>query len=112
VLLSVRDADAWWRSASDTIFPASRKTPPGEWRDMVEALFAMRFTSRLDDRDAAVAAYEAHNDRVRREVPSGRLLEWRTGDGWGPLCAALRLPVPDEPFPHVNTTADFLAGHH
>ncbi|WP_182481228.1 sulfotransferase [Nocardioides immobilis] len=29
------------------------------------------------------------------------------GDGWSPLCAALDLPVPDEPFPRVNTSADW-----
>ena len=30
-----------------------------------------------------------------------------TGDGWEPLCTALGVPVPDEPFPHTNTAADF-----
>jgi hypothetical protein len=29
--------------------------------------------------------------------------------GWGPLCAALGIEPPDEPFPHVNTTEEFLA---
>jgi hypothetical protein len=36
-------------------------------------------------------------------------VEWHPGDGWAPICAALALPVPDEPFPHVNTTAEFRA---
>jgi Sulfotransferase domain len=40
-------------------------------------------------------------------VPAGRLIQWRTGDGWEPLCRALGLSVPSEPFPHVNTTGDF-----
>ncbi|MEX2525620.1 MAG: sulfotransferase [Gammaproteobacteria bacterium] len=48
------------------------------------------------------------NDAVRRGVPPERLLEWRAGDGWEPLCRALGLPVPDEPFPHANTTDEFL----
>jgi hypothetical protein len=46
---------------------------------------------------------------VRASVPPDRLLEWRTGDGWAPICAVLDLPVPAEPFPHVNTTSDFRA---
>ena len=40
-------------------------------------------------------------------MPAERLVEWRPGDGWAPLCAALGVPVPDEPFPHVNSAAEF-----
>jgi hypothetical protein len=111
VLLSVRDPDSWWKSASTTIFPASRSMAGSPWFDMVEAMFASRFTSRLDDRDACVAAFERHNEEVRRRVPRGRLLAWRASDGWEPLCRALGAPVPDEPFPRANTSEDFLAMH-
>ena len=106
VLLSVRDAESWWRSAHDTIFPVSRLAPP-EWRAMLDDIFAARFTSRLDDRDACIAAFERHNAAVREAVPRARLLEWRASDGWAPLCAALDLPVPAEPFPHANSTEEF-----
>ena len=37
---------------------------------MVEAVFSARFTDRRDDRDACIAAFEQHDARVRREVPS------------------------------------------
>ena len=111
VLLSVRDADAWWSSASETIFPALLKQTGGPWREMIEALFASRFTDAITDRDAAIAAYEAHTARVRAEVPAHRLLEWRASDGWQPLCAALSLPVPSEPFPRVNSKEEFLNTH-
>jgi hypothetical protein len=46
---------------------------------------------------------------VRAEIPDSRLLEWRPQDGWEPICRALDLPVPEGPFPHVNTTEDFRA---
>jgi hypothetical protein len=108
VVLSVRDAESWWRSASGTIFPSARKAG-GPWRAMVEDLFANRFTSALEERDACIAAFERHNAEVRRRVPKSRLLEWRASEGWAPLCSALGLPVPDEPFPRVNTSEDFLA---
>jgi hypothetical protein len=112
VLLSVRDdADAWWRSASKTIFDAlSRPSPPemAAWSEMVRAMFT-RFTEDWQDEDAAKAAYEAHNAAVRDAVPADRLVEYRAGDGWEPLCTALGAPVPDGPFPHVNTTDDFRA---
>lgn len=110
VLLSVRDADAWWQSASETIFPASLSIDPGSpWRAMMDEIYATRFTSALDDRDACVAAYEAHNARVRRAVPPERLVEWTPSDGWGPLCRALGVPVPSEPFPRTNTKEEFQA---
>ena len=46
---------------------------------------------------------------MRADVDPARLVEWQPGDGWEPICAALDVPVPDEPFPHVNSTADFRA---
>jgi hypothetical protein len=67
------------------------------------------FTPDLGDADAAKAAYVAHNERVRATAPPERLLEWSPGDGWAPICAALGLAVPDERFPHVNTTDEFNA---
>src|SRR3546814_8179747 len=50
--------------------------------------------------EAAVAAAEAWNADVRATAPADRLVIWQTGDGWEPICDALGLPVPDEPFPH------------
>ncbi|MGZ8766244.1 MAG: sulfotransferase, partial [Acidimicrobiia bacterium] len=79
------------------------------WRRMVLGFLATRFTDQLEDEAAAKAAYARHNATVRSSVPPDRLLEWQPGDGWDPLCAALGVAVPQEPFPHVNTTADFRA---
>ena len=67
------------------------------------------FTPRWRERDGAMAGYEAHNAAVREAVPAGRLVEWRAGDDWEPICAALGVPIPEEPFPHVNTTEEFQA---
>jgi hypothetical protein len=109
VVLSVRDPEAWWRSAHETIFSTLNRVPSSEWRAMIEALFTARFTADVTDRDACIAAFERHNARVRASVPPGRLLEWHASQGWEPLCAALGLPVPDEPFPHVNTREEWAA---
>jgi len=110
VLLSVRDAESWWQSARQTIFPAALSAD-GEWRAMLDDLFAARFTRKLEDRSACIAAFERHNAEVRKRVPASRLVEWRAQDGWAPLCAALGVPVPNEPFPRANTTEEFLAVH-
>lgn len=111
VLLSTRSPESWWQSASTTIFEVLREgleTSPG-FTEMIEAIFSTRFTAEVFDRDAAIAAYERHNAEVRASVPAGRLIEWSPGDGWAPLCEGLGLPVPAEPFPHVNTSAEFRA---
>ena len=105
VILSSRPAEEWYASASNTIFQAIGLE--GEWRATLRRLLAERFSDRLDDKAAMIEAYERHNDRVRRAVAPGRLLEWTPTDGWGPLCAFLDRPVPDEPFPVTNTTSDF-----
>jgi hypothetical protein len=112
VLLSCRaDGEQWWRSANATIFQAIDRLgegPPGQQR-MVYDLLDLRFTPAWREHDASVAAYLRHNEEVRKRVPVGRLVEWRPGDDWGPLCEALAVPEPGEPFPHVNSTADFRA---
>jgi Sulfotransferase domain len=112
VLLSTRrDAAAWWKSANETIFVGMRSGPPYStpMLDMAATLVRARFCADVSDQAAAIAAYERHNAAVRAEVPKERLVEWQPGDGWAPLCRALGVPVPDEPFPHVNTTEEFQA---
>ncbi len=109
VLLSVRDADAWWRSASRTIFPATRASEEGPFRSMIEALWGHRFTNDTGNEERCKRLFLENIDRVRREVPPERLVEWRPGDGWEPICSALGLTVPGTAFPHTNTTAEFNA---
>jgi hypothetical protein len=108
ILLSTRDAEAWWRSASSTIFEVIQGVS-GPWREMIDAMFAARFTGAIHDREAAIAAFDAHNRAVRAGAPAARLVEWQAGDGWAPICAALGVPIPDLPFPHVNSTEEFRA---
>lgn len=113
ILLSVRDPDSWWRSASTTIFPAmatyfAPDAPADGWTGMGVGMMTT-FTSGWQDEDSAKAAFVAYNDNVRRTAPADRLLEWQPGDGWGPLCARLGVAEPDEPFPHANTAAETRA---
>jgi hypothetical protein len=110
ILLSVREsADAWWTSANATIFQALQieraRGPEASWQ---AAFFETRAPIMLDE-DAAKAYYEEHNADVRAHAPADRLLEYRAGDGWEPLCAALGVAVPDTPFPHANTSEEFRA---
>jgi hypothetical protein len=115
VLLSTRrDAATWLKSARATILDNG---PENKMEDdpslpgfvpMVRDMFTL-FEPDWRDDGAAMAAYDRHNASVRREVLAERLVEWQPGDGWQPLCTALGVAAPDEPFPHVNTTDEFRA---
>jgi len=114
VLLSTRESsEAWWTSMESTIIPRLSEPVPADEpetarrRAMILELVQTRFSAQWRDRDGAIGAYERHNDDVRRAVARERLIDWQPSDAWQPICAALDLPVPEEPFPHVNTVADF-----
>jgi hypothetical protein len=106
VVLSLRDKPgSWWRSADRTILPGARSEQPADlrdWQAMFHELLRERLTPQWEDPRAANEAYDRHVEQVRATAPAGRLLEWRASDGWAPLCRALQLPVPDEPFPHFT----------
>jgi len=115
VLLSTRSSSQqWWESASSTILVRRDPTDDGarDFWAMVTDMFEKSLgTIDLTDERAVRAAYDDHNAAVRAAIAPERLFEYQPGDGWAPLCAALDLPEPDEPFPHTNTRDEFRARH-
>jgi len=111
VILSRRvDAATWWGSVDQTVWEGMRReTGFEQWDRMVGGLCDRFGVSDVHDREQAIEAYEAQNQAVRDQVPPDRLLEWQPSDGWAPLCKALDVDVPDEPFPRRNPTAEFRA---
>jgi len=112
VILSVRDSfDTWWKSANNTILAKiddAAEFAGQTWADMIDAIWDKTFEGApRTDRDAVEAAYHRYHERVRETIPAERLVEFTTGAGWKPLCEALDLPIPDEPFPFLNTTKDW-----
>ena len=65
------------------------------------------FDGNIDDPDLAVAAFNRHTAEVQKHIDSERLLVYEVKQGWQPLCAFLGQPVPAEPFPRVNSRAEF-----
>ncbi|MGI9406482.1 MAG: sulfotransferase family protein [Hyphomicrobiaceae bacterium] len=108
VLLSVRDPEDWYASATKTIFRTS-EDEPSALDEMWRAITRTRFCDAFEDKEKMIAAMLAHNNAVKAAIPQERLVVYPTGAGWQPLGDALHLPLPDTPFPHRNTTADFLA---
>eukprot|EP01084_Bolivina_argentea_P279789 478372_1 len=44
-----------------------------------------------------------HIEKVKRIVPPNQLLIFKVSDGWNPLCEFLQKPIPDKPFPRINS---------
>jgi len=116
VLLSVRDPDVWFESTQATIFSERgiamlKGTPMQEFFD--KTLWNV-FGDRIHDRNFMVDAFKRHNEEVQRTIPKERLLVYEASQGWDPLCAFLNVPVPNTPFPRVNSReemTDMLAAH-
>ncbi|WP_218009256.1 sulfotransferase family protein [Herbidospora cretacea] len=125
VILTVRDPDAWYESAQQTIFHHQIE-PRQLWRRLVHRLVLKRvpdyaqfplmawttvaarvFDGRLDDRDHCIEVFRRHNEEVRATIPAERLLVFECRQGWEPLCRFLGVPIPDVPFPHVNDRTEF-----
>jgi len=123
VILTVRDPERWYESASNTIFARMREFAEALARDdaenidparrahmrMVTAVVVDKAFGGSLDRDHAVQVFNAHNDEVRRTIPPERLLVYEAGQGWEPLCTFLGVPVPETPYPKVNSSDDFAA---
>ena len=112
VLLSTREPDAWYRSASNTIFQPVAATPPGleQWfGTTLHKMFEERFSDDLGNPTKMMDAFERHNAEVRAGVPEDRLLEWTVSDGWEPICERLGVAVPNEAFPATNSTNETRA---
>ena len=111
ILLSVRDSpETWWQSINTTILPVARRAlEPGwnEGRGLLDLLERFTGTRQWDDPATLTAAYERHNAHVRRNASPGRLLVWQASAGWEPICLALRLPIPEVPFPWTNRRSEW-----
>ena len=58
--------------------------------------------------ETAVQFFNEWNEQVKAEIPANRLLVFEVKQGWEPLCQFLGVPVPEEPFPHLNDTQSYV----
>jgi hypothetical protein len=111
VILTLRDPQSWYKSVSNTIMPAMRKPGEGAGPKLPGIFGPLLIGEKTFGNDFSeanmIAVYERHNAEVKRVIPPGRLLVFEAGEGWEPLCAFLGVPVPDVPYPLMNTTEEF-----
>jgi hypothetical protein len=114
VILTERDADDWYESFEETVYPvicSGVHSPDAGHRALQEMarelVLDLLLQGRFEDRARAIEIYQAHNRAVREHVDPDRLLILRLGEGWQPLCEFLQKEVPSVPFPHTNTRMEF-----
>ena len=105
VILTVRDADSWFDSVSETIFSPKMQgslvgSPVGA---MMQGVVFDAFGDRVNDRAFMTDWFTRRNQSVIDSLPPSRLLVFSPKEGWGPICAFLGVAVPKAPFPRVNS---------
>ena len=124
VVLTVRDADKWYDSATKTIlrempsfflaiirfvglFSKTANSYPAVYHYAKRIIDRGFFEGRTHDREHTKAIFNAWNEEVKRTVPADRLLVFEVREGWEPLCRFLGVPVPSVPFPRSNDGDSF-----
>jgi hypothetical protein len=126
VLLSVREPLAWERSMRETVWAvrhgeslvrllssAQAHVNP-QWRGFLEMIDRLvwegegTFASGHAEPQQLIDTMIRHNREVEGNVPPERLLVWSVEEGWERMCEFLEVPVPQQPFPHVNDRTEFL----
>jgi len=132
VILTVREPEGWVKSVKSTVlkrrfldptmlfavlglFPTYLSDPRDDQRKWPTKMFAAahKHCDKMNDFEAAI-----HNNRgveffhqwtseVESNVPKDRLLKFSVKEGWTPVCKFLDVPVPDVPFPRVNSSSEF-----
>ena len=111
IILTIRDPGRWYDSVNETIMSqmlvnGTKGSPFGE---LMQKIVWGTVDNRMQDKDFMVSYFEKRNKEIIDEVPAERLLVFEVKQGWEPLCEFLGLPVPDEPFPHINSREETRA---
>ncbi|KAK2810078.1 hypothetical protein FQN50_003272 [Emmonsiellopsis sp. PD_5] len=116
VILTTRDVDSWHSSVMKTVWwrvtdPEHRLVSNFSWAasmywPMLRKFFDTFFKGDFPNKGKQV--YLNHVEEVRSLVPAERLLEYKIGEGWGPLCEFLGEEIPDTPFPRGNDMQGFV----
>lgn len=126
VILTTRNADSWYKSFGDTII---KQAKPDFFRILSMSIrlpFKKKLRQQLNvfkyaggflkeffpegfqNKTETIKFYNDWNKRVMETVPKEKLLVYDVKEGWEPLCRFLGVTVPAKPFPHSNTTTEFL----
>ena len=112
VILTVRSAESWYNSFSQTIFAlvGSRDKAPPPMQPLLDMAIGVikktGFGGKSSQTDL-MKAFDDHVIAVKASIPPDRLLVFEVKEGWEPLCKFLGLPVPSMAFPATNKKEEF-----
>jgi len=105
IILSLRDPEKWYESTQETILSPAMAAGLEHlpFAPVVKNVVNRFFDDEIHDRDHLIRKFNQHNDEVIKTIPKDRLLVFEAKEGWAPLCKFLGKPVPNEPYPRVNS---------
>jgi hypothetical protein len=112
VILTVRDPESWYTSMKN--FISIRSDPKNRigWGGPLQVSKLLKsfaqnpdspLNGSLKDKESGMAAFTKHNQDVIEFVPKENLLIMELGEGWERLCEFLDKPIPDVPYPKLNS---------
>lgn len=120
IILVDRDVEAWYTSIEPLIdanfrldlliFAYLDPFFTGKLWKVIRRNMALtyRARSRSEAKANARQAFKDHYVSIRKATARDRLLEYKLGSGWEPLCRFLGKPIPDTEFPWLNESKLFL----
>ena len=110
-LLTISDAESWYRNYANLLAldDSIEQDLPDYWRPCsAMQSWGCKFVNDTEtDKKTCLENHHRHNSRVQEIIPAHKLLVYNWSDGWSPIAHFLNLPVPSEPFPHVDEIKEF-----
>ncbi len=105
VVLTTRDPDSWFESVSETIFSERMNSQihGSPFGALLKGVAFDAFDGDRQDRAFMTEWFTRRNREVVEALPPERLLVFHPRQGWEPLCEFLGVPVPEVPYPRVNS---------
>ncbi|RBR25454.1 uncharacterized protein FIESC28_01692 [Fusarium coffeatum] len=124
VIVTQQDVDSWLRNMNSAdarvlrwplwntlaSFDSKQAGPFWEYSKKVMPASFHTMTDFSTNSPARIVYYD-HYELVRRIVPANKMLEFRIEEGWAPLCKFLEKDIPNEKFPRVDESKDFVLRH-
>eukprot|EP01090_Pellita_catalonica_P018598 TRINITY_DN605_c0_g2_i1.p1 TRINITY_DN605_c0_g2~~TRINITY_DN605_c0_g2_i1.p1 ORF type:complete len:254 (+),score=26.01 TRINITY_DN605_c0_g2_i1:43-804(+) len=120
VILTVRDPERWYASCCQTIFCGLKfhkmllsrimhiiNSDLRNFSKLYHIFMGDNFDLKLNDKELCIKRFKQNIEQVKAAVDEKQLLVFEVKQGWEPLCKFLGIEIPDQPFPHVNSTEEF-----
>lgn len=119
IILVDRDIESWYKSIEPLIDANFRRDIlilawldpfyTGRLWKVTRRNMTLAYRARTASEAKANArqVFQDHYMRIRKAAPKDRLLEYKLGSGWEPLCKFLGKPIPDTEFPRLNESELF-----